>query len=71
MHKYPDVKSRGAWYGQSMKDDKEVENERLRHAEQALRARIVEFRAGDRLSRDAAHERRADVAPAPASEPHS
>ncbi len=54
-----------------MKKDKEVETERLRQAEEALRARIVEFRAGDRLARDAVHERRADVAPVPTSESHS
>jgi hypothetical protein len=32
--------------------------ERLKHEEQELRARIRGFSAADRLSRDAAHERR-------------
>lgn len=36
----------------------ESEAERMRKAERALRARIGEFRAADRLSRDAVHERR-------------
>jgi plasmid stability protein len=36
----------------------ESEAERLRKAERALRAQIGEFRAADRLSRDALHERR-------------
>ena len=33
--------------------------ERLRAREKALRERIVRFRAGDRLSRDEAHDRNA------------
>jgi phage shock protein A len=36
----------------------ESEVERLRKQEQALRARIDAFRAGDRLPREALHERR-------------
>jgi hypothetical protein len=32
--------------------------ERLRREERALRARITDFRGGDRLSRDQAHDRR-------------
>lgn len=54
-----------------MQKDKEVEFERLTEAERALRARISEFRGADRLPRDALHERRADLPPVPASEPHS
>lgn len=36
----------------------ESEAERLRKAERSLRAQIEGFRASDRLSRDAVHERR-------------
>lgn len=36
----------------------ETEFERLEKLERTLRARIVAFRAGDRLSRDEIHERR-------------
>lgn len=35
----------------------ETENERLKREERALRERIGEFRAADRLSRDALHDR--------------
>lgn len=35
----------------------ESESDRLKKAERALRAQIKGFRAGDRLSRDALHER--------------
>lgn len=35
----------------------ESEAERLKKAERALRAQVVAFRAGEKLSRDALHER--------------
>jgi len=36
----------------------ETETERLKKSERALRERIAEFRAGDRLTREQLHERR-------------
>jgi len=48
---------RGAHTAAQLRVADEFEFERLEHAEKELRTRIRGFRAGDRLSRDAAHER--------------